>query len=67
MFLCYVAFCDRDEARQARLRSQEIVKGVVVPAFGNVEADRENFSFLIEQKLEIHFVDDALAGLRHFG
>ena len=38
-----------------------------MPAFGNVEADRENLSFLIEQKLEIHFVDDALARLRYFG
>ena len=67
MFLCHVAFRDRDEAGQPRFRSQQIVKGVVVPPFGSIEPDRENLAFLIEQKLEIHFVDKALAGMRDLG
>ncbi len=56
-----VAPGDRDEARQARLRGQQIVAPLVERPVGDPIADGEELAGLVEQEREIHPVEE-LAG-----
>ena len=49
-----IAFGDRDEARQPRLRRQKIVRRWIEPVRALVESDRKQLPLLVKQKREVH-------------
>ena len=60
--LRHVALGDRDEAGQARFRREQIVVRRIEPAgavgIGEAVADREQLALRIEQKPEVHRVEE---------
>ncbi len=58
-----IPFRNRHEARQARLRGEQIVKGIVEPTrtlgVGEAVADREDASAAVVQHVEPHLVGQA--------
>ncbi len=53
-----VAPGDRDEAREPRFRSEQIVVARVMPSVGDAISDREELSFLVVEKAKVHFADE---------
>src|SRR5207302_1333517 len=56
---------DRDEAREPRLRGQEIVAPFVERSVGDSIAGGEGPAGLVEQECEIHPVEELARGVRH--
>src|ERR1700749_3093490 len=54
MLLRRVAFGDGDEAREARLRSEQVVVRVVGLSGRDVVADAEDLALLVEEETEVH-------------
>ena len=60
----HFALGDRDEARQPRLGREQVVVAVVELVVVHAVADREQLAPAIEQKPEVHLVEQLARGLR---
>ena len=62
-----IAFGDGDEARKTRLRREQIVIAGVEPAIGDPISDRQQLPLRVEQKAELHCIDQRPRALAQRG
>src|ERR1700688_1355928 len=58
MFRCNIAFGDRDEARQTRLGSKQIVTARIECPLDGLITDREQLPSRIQKESELHLVEE---------